>query len=104
MPGLFIINDGCFPVFVFDLLLATLLLVSLFKCYRFPIFRWTGQHTLVYYFLCGGIPLLVSKGLAAIGMGYNGFLSLLLAFVLVYAIATVLVWLIYRYVLTYLYH
>lgn len=97
--------SDCYPVFILDLLLAALLLSTLFKhiphhpigCNLPTIFLWTGQHTLVYYFICGGVPLLVGKLLTALGIPYGGFLTLLPAFILVYVVATALVWITYRY-------
>ncbi len=58
--------------------------------------EWTGRHSIVYYFLAGGVPLLVSKGLNYLSLTNHNSLSLLLAICLVYLIATIIVWMIDR--------
>lgn len=89
-------------VFVVNMLISVLFLVSLFR--QFPRFRflrpveWTGSHSLVYYFLCGGVPLTVSALMHRMGFVYTGnYLYVLVAYVLVWVSTTFLVWLIYRY-------
>jgi len=58
----------------------------------------TGRQSLVYYFFCGGIPLLVSRALPHIGLAYDGSYGIiLLAFALVYLITGILADLCYRY-------
>ena len=59
--------------------------------------EWTGSHCIVYYFICGGVPLLVGFFLNYIGFPYQGHLSMLIAYPLVYALATAIVYVIYRY-------
>lgn len=57
----------------------------------------TGRQSLVYYFFCGGIPLLVSRALPHIGLFYDGnYGIILLAFALVYLITGILANLCYR--------
>ncbi len=58
--------------------------------------EWTGKHSIVYYFLAGGVPLLVSKGLNYLNLTYYNSISILLAICLVYFIATIIVWMIDR--------
>ncbi len=87
-----------FPLFTIDLLLSVVLLTSIFK--RLPsisMIEWTGSHCIVYYFICGGVPLLVGFFLNYIGFPYQGHLSMLIAYPLVYALATAIVYVIYRY-------
>ena len=49
-------------------------------------------------FFSGGIPLIVSSLLQRIGMGYSGeYYRVLIAFLLVYAFASIIAWAIYRY-------
>lgn len=87
----------CFPLFVIDLLLCMTLLVGMFK--RLPAFapvQWTGSHSLVYYFICGGVPLMVAMLLNRVGLPCQGYLTILLAFALVYPLSTLLVYVIYR--------
>ena len=86
-------------MFLLDLSVCTLLMVQIFK--HLPMIRllsWTGKHSLVYYFLCGGVPLLVSKIFNKAGMMYNGnYLYVVLAFILVYLCATAITYIVYRY-------
>lgn len=58
----------------------------------------TGRQSLVYYFFCGGIPLLVSRALPHIGLSYDGnYGIILLAFALVYLTTGILADLCYGY-------
>lgn len=87
-------------LFLADSIVWLLLIISLIK--HIPhnkMIEWTGQHCIVYYFLCGGCPLIVSMVFNKIGFTYNGHLyRYLLATLLVYMMATVVTWIIYRYV------
>lgn len=57
----------------------------------------TGRQSLVYYFFCGGIPLLVSRVLPHIGLTYHdNYGIILLAFALVYLVTGILTDLFYR--------
>lgn len=57
----------------------------------------TGRQSLVYYFFCGGIPLLVSRVLPHIGLTYHdNYGIILLAFALVYLVTGILADLFYR--------
>ncbi len=68
-------------------------------CQWFPsvrLIQWTGSHSLVYYFICGGIPLLVCLSLQKMGITYqNNYLQILMVFVLVYLFSTIFTWMIY---------
>ncbi len=91
------VTISSFPLFVADNLLAVSFLVALFR--HLPsigCIAWTGRHCIVYYFVCGGVPLIVSHALKAIGIPY-GMFTILMAFLLVYAIASLITFLIYRY-------
>lgn len=93
-----LIRVSNYPLFVFDLLVSILFLVSI--AMRLPSVRpltWVGKRSLVYYFFCGGCPLLVGKALRAVGFGYEHYLQIPLAFAIVVTFATVLVWLVYRF-------
>lgn len=94
------IHINNYTVFLIDVVLCALFMVHL--CQRLPQCRWlawTGRHSLVYYFLCGGVPLLVSRLFCLMGFAYRGnYLFVITAFVLVYAMTTASAWLIYRYV------
>ena len=87
-----------FAVFLVDNFSAVILLTACFR--RLPsvaIVEWTGRHSLVYYFICGGVPLLISAALGRTGLVCCGFLSVIPVFIIVYATATVITWLAYRY-------
>ncbi|MBQ5971393.1 MAG: acyltransferase [Prevotella sp.] len=93
-----LITVSNYPLFVADMLAAVFFMATIFKQMpRIGFLAWTGSHTLVYYFFCGGAPLVVSLVLRKIGFAYSGFLSQAIAFVLVYMFATAIVWVFYRY-------
>ena len=85
-----LLADGCLSAYI---------VVSLCKKMR-PIGMvcWTGCHSLVYYFICGAVPTLVSFVLNKTGYGYEGqYYRVVTAFIAVYLIATAITWFIYRY-------
>ena len=85
-------------LFISDLLSVPLLLVVVFR--RLPSVRlleWVGQRSIAYYFIAGGIPLIVSKLLGSAGLFYCGIHSTLLAFAIVCVLSSLFVWAIYRY-------
>ena len=61
--------------------------------------EWTGSHCIVYYFLCGGCPFIITILLNKIGFVYNGcFYRFFIAFFLSYALITVFTKIIYKYI------
>ena len=85
-----LLADGCLSAYI---------VVSLCRMMR-PIGMvcWTGCHSLVYYFICGAVPTLVSFVLNKTGYGYEGhYYRVVTAFIAVYLIATAITWFIYRY-------
>jgi len=88
------------PIFILDSIIAILCMVSItnkLPCNR--IIEWTGSHSLVYYFLCGGVPFTTSAILNKIGFAYNGqYYRIIIAFILVYSITSFMTWFIYRYI------
>lgn len=94
------INVSNYAVFVANIAADCLALFGLFR--RLPpckVLEWTGRHSLVYYFLCGGVPLLLSKTAARFGFAYAGcYMQVVVVFVAVYAVASATTWAIYRYV------
>ena len=88
------------PLFLADAAIWLMLVITIIKYIpRCQIVEWTGQHCIVYYFLAGGSPLIVSLLMNKLGLSYEGyFWRFLLALLLVYASATILTWLIYKYV------
>ncbi len=87
------------PVFALDLTITTLLMVGLAKL--MPPMRtleWTGSHSLVYYFFCGAVPLLVSYCFNRAGITYNGHYILVIIVLLpVYIVTSVIAYLVYRF-------
>lgn len=93
------INITNYAVFFANVAVGCLAMFGLFR--NLPSCKsleWIGKHSLVYYFLCGGVPLLVSKLAVRIGFCYNSHLQVFVVFVFVLAISTILTWTIYRYV------
>lgn len=88
-----------YPMFLLDTLICCWVLVQIFK--KLPPCKWlewTGSHSLVYYFLCGGVPLITSKIFEKIGLSYQGnYLLVMTAFLIVYMVSTALTWFIYKY-------
>ena len=88
------------PLFLADSFIWLLFVISIIKYIpHCKMIEWTGKHSIIYYFVCGGCPLTVSMVFNKIGFAYNGHLyRYFLATLLVYLMATVLTWIIYRYV------
>lgn len=88
------------PLFLADSIVWLLLIISVIRYIpSCKLIEWTGQHCIVYYFLCGGCPMIISMLMNMIGLPYDGFLyRYLLDFVLVFMLTTAITWLIYKYV------
>ena len=87
-----------YPLFIADLIVSVLLLVGVFR--RLPSISflcWVGKRSIVYYFICGGVPLVVGRLLVKMGLSYSCFIQLFLAFAVVLVVSTAIVWLVYRY-------
>ena len=84
------IHISSFTLLLVDGLIGCLLIIAV--CHWLPRIKWvewTGAHSLVYYFICGGIPLLVTRVLTTIGRPYeDNYLNIIIAFILVYAISS----------------
>ncbi len=93
------IHINNYPIFLIDITVCSMLMIL--ACKSLPPcewLEWTGRHSLAYYFLCGGVPLLISKILEKTDFSYNGnYLHVAIAFCLVYVITTFLSWCIYKY-------
>lgn len=87
-------------VFIVDNLVVTFLLIYFAK--QLPHLRplsWIGQRSIVYYFFCGGCPLVTSIALQLLGIAYDGnYLHVVLCYVIVVAWATIIAACIYRFV------
>lgn len=85
------------PLFLIDCMVWLLFVISLIK--HIPsskMIEWTGRHSIIYYFLAGGIPILVSLILNMLGFPHQNIWTLIIACVLVYLTATILVWIVYK--------
>lgn len=89
-----------YPVFIIDNILAILLITRL--CKLLPDMKpisWMGSHVIVYYFLCGGVPLTLSVLANKIGFSYYGnYLQVIVVLIAVYLMITLLTWFIYKYI------
>lgn len=94
------IHISSYPCFLAVALLSPLVLMRLSQWLpRLKWLEWTGRTSIVYYFLSGACPTLVSMLFARIPLSHHGsYLLVLTAFVLVYLLASVLTWAIYRYI------
>jgi fucose 4-O-acetylase-like acetyltransferase len=94
------INISNYALFTADMLTGIILMSGI--CKKLPrnrIIEWTGKHALVYYFICGGVPLVISKSLEYLNCDYRGcYLQIIIAFIIVYALATAITWFVYRYI------
>lgn len=96
-----------YVIFLLDIIIFVIWLIHLCKYLEekmiinstlFQMISWTGSHSLVYYFLCGGVPLMVSLAMKKMNYAYEGnYLFVIIAFISVYLITSAIVWLIYRY-------
>lgn len=89
-----------YPVFIVDNVLAILLITRL--CKLLPDMKpisWMGSHVIVYYFLCGGVPLTLSVLANKIGFSYHtNYLQVIVVLIAVYLMITLLTWFIYKYI------
>ena len=89
-----------YPVFFIDILFTFLLTTSLFK--QLPPCRpivWTGAHSLVYYFFCGGVPLVLSAVISRF-LPFTSpadYRAVLFVFLLVYLFTSAIAWAVYRF-------
>lgn len=85
--------------FILNVITGCIAMSSLFK--KLPScqpIEWVGRHSLVYYFMCGGIPLTVSRLFCKVGIEYNGcYLNVLITYAAVCALSTIAVACIYKY-------
>lgn len=93
------IDISNYPIFLADTTICALAMMQL--CKNLPSIKWlewTGANSIVYYFLCGGIPLLTAMALNRVGLSYNGNYALVvLAICIVYIVSTIIAWIIYKY-------
>lgn len=101
---MYIINIDSFALFYVDTIMSTIILIgtckwaekkSIGKKNKIMVLgKWIGSHTLVIFYLCGGIPRLLSGILPK----YNGnYLSVIMTFIFVCVLSISLSYIIYRY-------
>lgn len=87
-----------YPVFLVDSVCFILLSVGISQ--RVPAWQWpswVGSHSLVYYFFCGAVPMLVVKLFSLIHFPYHSYWQIPIAFALICVLTTFIVWICYRY-------
>ena len=79
------------PLFLADVFIWLLFIISIIRYIpRCKMIEWTGRHCIVYYFLAGGCPLIVSSLMNKTGFNFDGYYyRYIVAFILVYALAYV---------------
>lgn len=92
------INHAC--LFLSDAVIWLIWVISIIRYIpKCKMIEWTGKYSIIYYFLCGGCPLITSMLMNRIGFSYDGFLyRYLLTLVVVYIFATAITWFIVRYI------
>ena len=88
------------PLFLADAFIWLLFTISIIRYIpRCKMIEWTGRYCIVYYFLAGGCPLIISILFNKVGYYYDSYwYRYVVTLILVYTLATVLTWLIYKYV------
>ncbi len=94
------LNIDNYLVFMTDNILAIMLLTKLTKTLiDIKALSWMGSHVIVYYFLCGGVPMTLSIMAQKCGFIYDGaYYKVVIMVILVYLCITLMTWLIYRYI------
>ncbi|MCB6901740.1 acyltransferase family protein [Hoylesella buccalis] len=97
---IYVLNIDNVFIFLIDTFLSIYIIIYLAKKLpQFHFIQYVGRHCIVFYFLCGGIPLLTSKVFNAISLGYSSnYLQLLPVFFCVLVITTFITWIIYKYI------
>ena len=90
------IHVSTFLILLVDGLTGTVLLIALCKWMSSKrLMQYIGKHSIIYYFICGGVPFLVTRALTRVGFPYeNLYLLIILAFILVVLITTGITYLI----------
>ena len=84
------IHVSSFTLLLIDGIIGSLLIIVVCqKLTGIKWMEWTGAHSLIYYFICGGVPLLVTRSLTACDYPYQGFYPMIIiAFIIVYVISS----------------
>lgn len=93
------INISNYDLFAINVVTGCWAMTCIFK--RIPKCKpleWIGRHTIVYYFLCGGVPLTISSLSNRMGFAYDGnYIKVVIVYASVCAVATLLTFAIYKY-------
>ena len=88
------INITSFSILLADGIIGALLILAV--CKRLPemkLVEYTGKNSLYYYFICGGVPLIISALMHRAGLLYDGnYLKVIVVFITVYLTATAIVY------------
>jgi len=84
------------PLFMTDAVVWLWFIITIIKYIpRCKLMEWTGRYSIIYYFVCGGCPLIVSLVMNKAGFEYDGnIIRYMLAFIVTYIFATLLTWII----------
>jgi fucose 4-O-acetylase-like acetyltransferase len=88
-----------YPAYLLNAFLAVWFLVGLSRLLpHCSIIEWTGQRSIVYYFFCGGVPLLISRMVNSVGLAYSGhYIRIIVVFIIVYLLTSAIAWFVYRF-------
>jgi len=94
------VNINNYIVFMIDNIVAISFIIQCCKILpNIKPITWMGSHVIVYYFLCGGVPLAISIIANKIGFSYNdNYIQVIVILILVYLSITLLTWIIYKYI------
>jgi len=94
------VNIDNYIVFMIDNIVAISFIIQCCKILpNIKPITWMGSHVIVYYFLCGGVPLAISIIANKIGFSYNdNYIQVIVILILVYLSITLLTWIIYKYI------
>lgn len=94
------VNINNYIVFMIDNIVAISFIIQCCKILpNIKPITWMGSHVIVYYFLCGGVPLAISIIANKIGFSYNdNYTQVIVILILVYLSITLLTWIIYKYI------
>lgn len=94
------ISITSFPIFFIDTIFSTILLINISKYLpKIKLILFTGTNSIVYYFLSGGVPMIIGKIFNIAGLSYNGNHALIIiVFCIVYTIATLITFFIMKYI------
>jgi fucose 4-O-acetylase-like acetyltransferase len=93
------IRIDSYQIFLLDATLSILLMVALSqKVAHCRWLEWTGRRAIVYYFFCGGVPLLIGRFANQIGFTYtDNYFFVLIVLIPVYLVTSFIAWCVYKF-------